>query len=65
MANGMPYFSSNSLHIALIEHSSIVEEAHTDINRQHNLIDVIFLVIRSTITRPKSANASKLKAGKN
>ncbi|CDM87561.1 protein of unknown function [Xenorhabdus bovienii] len=45
MTETVSYFSSNRSPMTLIEHLSVVKETRSDINRQYDMIDVIFLVV--------------------
>ena len=37
--------------MTLIEHLTLVEETRSDINRKHDLVDVMFLVISAIISQ--------------
>ncbi|MNZ60468.1 hypothetical protein D3C78_785390 [compost metagenome] len=50
--------------MTLIEHLTLVEETRSDINRKHDLVDVMFLVISAIISGAEGRRRSDPKAGK-
>lgn len=50
--------------MTLIEHLTLVEETSSDINRKHDLVDVMFLVISAIISGDEGRRRSDPKAGK-
>ena len=42
--------------MTLIEHLTLVEETRSDINRKHNLVDVMFLVISAIMSGAEGWN---------